>query len=367
MRQFPLSLALVLSLAAVLAACGEVATEAPKIAPALVVKPQLAAPLVESYPGEVRARIEPELAFRIGGKVVKRLVEIGDPVRKGQVLAELDPQDVRLQLEATRAQVAAAQANAQLAKTERERYQTLLGRNLVSRSQFDNADNAYRSAAATLQRAQAELKVASNQTDYATLRATADGVIAQRRVEVGQVVAAGQVVYTLAADGEREVVISLPEGQVERVRLGQPVQVQLWSQPGVMLEGAIRELAPAADPRSRTFATRVSFKQGQTNVELGQSAQVFIQTSAQAVLAVPMSAVTAEKGQAYVWVVDPHNRSVQARMITPGPYGQQMVPVLEGLTEQDWIVAAGAHVMQAGKVIRPVDRDNRDLDLTDKE
>ena len=110
----------------------------------MVVQPQPATALVDSYPGEVRARYEPELAFRIAGKVAKRMVDVGDRVKKDQPLAELDPQDVRLQLEATRAQVAAAEANLQTVRAERERYKALLERNLVSRSQFDNVENQYR-------------------------------------------------------------------------------------------------------------------------------------------------------------------------------------------------------------------------------
>ncbi|MFU0838029.1 MAG: hypothetical protein ACFWUJ_05780 [Pseudomonas fragi] len=135
----------------------------------------------------------------------------GERVKANQPLAELDPQDVRLQLDATRAQVAAGQANLNLVRAERDRYKTLLDRQMVSRSQFDNAENLYRSGEAKLQQLKAEQDVASNQASYAVLRAPQDGVIAQRQVEVGQVVSAGQTVFTLAADGEREVLISLPE------------------------------------------------------------------------------------------------------------------------------------------------------------
>ena len=212
MFRHALSLASMFGCAFALVACGngEPPQQLPR--PVMVVHPQPASEARESYPGEVHARYEPELAFRIGGKVVERLVEAGDRVRKDQPLARLDPQDVRLQLDGMRAQVAAAEANLRVAKAEHDRYKALLGRQLVSQSQFDNADNAYRAAAARLQQARAEFDVASNQVDYAVLRATSDGLIAQRRVEVGQVVAAGQTAFVLAADGERDVITDFQPG-----------------------------------------------------------------------------------------------------------------------------------------------------------
>jgi len=222
--------ALPVCLVFLLSACGQEPPAKITISPALVVQPQPSAVAMQSYPGEVRARFDPQLAFRIGGKVTKRLVDEGERVKANQPLAELDPQDVRLQLEATRAQVAAGQANLNLVRAERDRYKTLLDRQMVSRSQYDNAENMYRAGEAKLQQLKAEQDVASNQASYAVLRAPQDGVIAQRQVEVGQVVAAGQTVFTLAADGEREVLISLPEQAFGRFKIGLPVEVELLGQ-----------------------------------------------------------------------------------------------------------------------------------------
>jgi multidrug efflux system membrane fusion protein len=182
----------------------------------------------------------------------------GQRVKADQPLAELDPQDVRLQLEANRAQVAAAEANLALVRAERDRYQKLLDRQMVSRSQYDNAENLYRAGEARLKQAKAEFDVAGNQAEYAVLRAPQDGVIAKRQVEVGQVVAAGQTVFTLAADGEREVLISLPEQQFARFRRPAGQRGAVVAAAGA-LPGRIRELSPAADPRSRTFAARIAF------------------------------------------------------------------------------------------------------------
>lgn len=354
---------LALITASLLSGCSDPQPVRPAPRPALVTQPQPAAAQVQSYPGEVRARMEPELAFRIGGKVSKRLVDAGDRVRQGQPLAELDPEDARLQLEAARSLVAAAQANLELARAERDRYRTLLERQMISSSQYDNAENAYRSAAARLKQAAAEFDVADNHATYSVLRAPQDGLIARRALEVGQVVAAGQTVLTLAADGEREVLFSLPENAVAHVQVGQPVEVELWSRPGQHYPGTLRELAPAADPQSRTFAARVTFDSDQPNMETGQSARVFIRNPEQVALAIPLSAVTAEAGQSFVWIVEPDSRTLQRRMISLGAYQQEHATVLAGLQSGDWVVAAGVQLLHEGQQVQPVDRQNRIVDL----
>ncbi|WP_417693821.1 efflux RND transporter periplasmic adaptor subunit [Pseudomonas sp.] len=366
MFRYALPLALPVSLVFLLSACGQDEPVSLVIRPAMVVQPEPSGQAMESYPGEVRARFEPDLAFRIGGKVSRRLVEEGQRVKANQPLAELDPQDVRLQLEATRAQVAAAEANLNLVRAERDRYKTLMERQMVSRSQYDNAENLYRSGAARLKQIKAEFDVASNQASYSVLRAPQDGVVARRSVEVGQVVSAGQTVFTLATDGEREVLISLPEQGFGRFKIGQPVSVELWSQPDQRFSGRIRELSPAADPRSRTFAARVAFTAGSVPAELGQSARVFIQTGDQVSLSVPLSALTAENGATYVWVVNGNN-TLKKAPVRVGPFGEKTVPVLEGLSPNDWVVAAGVHVLLDGQQVRPVDRSNRVVNLAAKE
>lgn len=352
-----------IGLALVLGACSQEVPPAAVVRPAMVVQPQPATESMSVYPGEVRARFEPELAFRIGGKVTKRLVDTGSRVKKDQPLAELDPQDVQLQLEAARAQVAAAEANLNLARGERERYKTLLDRQMISRSQYDNVDNQYRASEARLQQIRAEFDVASNQAGYSVLRAPQTGIIARRLVEVGQVVAAGQTVFTLAVDGEREVLIGVPEQAIEGFRIGQEVTVELWSQPGQQIPGRIRELSPAADTLTRTFAARVAFGATNVSAEVGQSARVQIRTNGEVPLSVPLSALTAENEQPYVWVIDPATSTVARTLVRVGSYGQQRVSILEGLKEHDWVVAAGVHLLQPGQKVRPVDRDNRSVTL----
>ena len=220
-------------------------TEAPR--PALVVQPLTAGASQDVFPGEVRARYEPELGFRIAGKISQRKVDVGDRVSKGDVLATLDTDDVNLQLDAARARFASAQADHKLARTELDRHQALLERQVISRSQYDAVESRFDAAQAQLRQARANLNVARNQTDYATLQAPQDGVIAQRRAEAGQVVAAGQPVFVLAVDGDREVRIDLPEQDVGRFVIGMPVAIELWSRKGKVFP------APCGScPRRRT-------------------------------------------------------------------------------------------------------------------
>lgn len=362
-----LSVAVPLSLAVFLVACGKEQVAEPPTRPVMVVHPQPAGAAVQTYPGEVRARFEPELAFRIGGKITTRLVDAGDRVRKDQPLAELDPQDVKLQLEAARAQVHAAEANLKLARSERDRYKVLLARQMISQSQYDTIENQYRAGEARVKQIRAEFDVASNQAGYAVLRASQDGVVARRLAEVGQVVAAGQTVFTLATDGEREVLISVPEHALGSVKIGQAVSIELWSQPGKHFEGRIRELSPAADAQSRTFAARVAFADDKVKAEVGQSARVAVREDGEVPLSLPLSALNADKDQPFVWVVDPATSKLLRTPVRVGAYGHERVSVVEGLKEGDWVVMAGVHMLLDGQLVAPVDHDNRSVKMLAKE
>jgi multidrug efflux system membrane fusion protein len=351
------------ALALLLAACGREAPPPDPVRPAIVVQPQTAEAGFSAYAGEIRARHEPALAFRVGGKISRRLVEVGERVARDQPLAELAPEDLGLQVEANRARLDAAESDRALAQSEFARQQSLRERGLASASAFDSAQARLRAAESQVEAARAQLEVARNQAGYAVLRAPAAGVIAQRLAEAGQVVAAGQAVFVLAEDGEREVVIAIPEHAIAQVALDQPVQIRLWSQRERALSGRFRELAPAADAASRTYAARVAIADTTEGVELGQSARVFLNGVAGAELRLPLGAVSASEGAPYVLRFDPATGTVQKRAVEVGAYGETSVPVLAGIEAQDWIVAGGVHLLRDGQAIRPVDRDNRPLAL----
>lgn len=311
----------------------------------------------KSYAGEVQARQQTALAFRVAGQVTQRFADVGDRVKVGQVLATLDVQDAALQLNAARAQLESAQSAAKVASDELQRFQQLLPMNAVSRSQYDAVKNQYQHAMAQLKQAQSNYAVSSNQTDYNQLRATKNGVITERNIEVGQVLAAGQVAYQLAIDGEREVVIGVPEQAVAEIRVGQEATVSLWSQPDSRFTGTVREISPAAD-QSRTFKVKVALREGNAQIQLGQSARVFLTRQANQGLYVPLSSVSATGQQAFVLVLQADS-TVRQTPVTLGAYGRDSVPVLSGLQAQDYVVMGGVHLLRDRQKIRPINRDNQ--------
>ncbi|MFH1599062.1 MAG: efflux RND transporter periplasmic adaptor subunit [Pseudomonadota bacterium] len=358
-----LRLGLAAGLLAALAGCGDDAATQETARPAWVVQASTQGAAPTAYAGEVRARHEPALAFRIGGKISKRFVDVGARVKKDQPLAELDASDVALQREAAQAQLSSAEADLALAMSELERYRDLVDQQLVSRSLYDARVSQHEAATARVRQARAQADVSVNQAGYAVLRAPASGVIAQRLAEAGQVVAAGQTVFVLAEDGEREVAISVPERDARDFSVGRPLAVELWSRPGERFPGALREISPSADPQARTFAARVSFEPGDTPVDLGQSARVYANGGDQPVVTVPLSAVHEKDGEAAVWVVDPAASQVKLRPVVLGAFGEDRVPVREGLAAGDWVVAAGVHLLLEGQRITPIDDQNRPVDL----
>ncbi len=365
-RAFPragLGVGLTAVLLVALTGCGDDSATQDPARPAWVVQATTQGAAPTAYAGDVRARHEPALAFRIGGKISRRLVDVGARVDKGQPLAELDASDVGLQRDAAQALLASAEADLALASSELERYRDLVDQQLVSRSLYEARVSQHDAAQARVRQARAQANVSVNQAGYAVLRAPAAGIIAQRLAEAGQVVAAGQTVFVLAEDGEREVAISVPERDARDFSVGRPLVVELWSRPGERFPGALREISPSADPQARTFAARVSFEPGTTPVDLGQSARVYANGGEQSVVTVPLSAVHEKDGGAALWVLDPADSSVHLRPVVLGAYGERRVPVLKGLAAGDWVVAAGVHLLLEGQRITPIDDQNRPVTL----
>lgn len=358
------ALVLGIALGFLLVACGK--PPAPPETPhaVLVTRPSGVPGGGPAFAGEVRAREESPLSFRVGGKLIERRVDIGDHVAEGDVLAVLDAGDLQAQARAAQAQLASAQAELGRARADRARFAALAQDQLVSRSALDAQNAAAAAAQGQVNAAQASLEVARNQAAYARLRAPADGVIAGRAIEAGQVVAAGQTVLTLAADGSREVVFAIPEGAIGTIRPGQPAQVSTWANPERRWPGRIREISPAADPASRTFAARVSIDAPDDALRLGQSARVHLQDNGRAQTSVPLAALQRSGDAASVFVVNPETSALEMRPIKVGGYAQDQVRVVSGLAGSDWVVAAGGHLLRAGQKVTPVDRDNRPVQLS---
>jgi RND family efflux transporter MFP subunit len=306
------------------------------------------------FAGEIKARHETDLGFRIAGKLVARLVDVGARVRKGQPLARLDPTDVALQADAAKAQVASTQTEFEFAKAEFERYEDLFKQNFVSGSALDQKRNAMLSNKAKYEQAQAQLAVSRNQAGYATLSSEQDGVISAVNAEAGQVVTAGQSVFRLAREDEREVAISVPENRIGELTGGKPLAVVLWADPRKFYAARVREIAPAVDPVTRTFAVRVSVLDPDPAVQWGMTANVVLRGDGAPTSALlPLSSVYRQDGNPAVWIYDPRSHQVALRAVTIGQYREDGVIVTSGVASGDWVVTAGVHKLQPGQVVRP--------------
>ena len=286
-----------LALAAMLAGCSKPAPKTEDVRPVRAMK-IAASPVdaVAEFPGEVRPRVESRLGFRVGGKIVARKVDVGAFVKRGQVLMQLDPQDLQLAQAQANAALRSAESNRQLARAELDRYQELRAKNFVSQAVLDGKNTAFQAAQAAWEQAQAAYRNQSNMAAYASLTADADGVVTGIDAEAGQVVAAGTPVLRLARLDEKEIVIGIPEDKVDALRGIADVRVRIWARPNDIFPGKIREIAPMADPVTRTYTARVTIPDAPAEIRLGMTAYVsFTTNGAQPQISLPMTALFQDK------------------------------------------------------------------------
>jgi RND family efflux transporter MFP subunit len=309
-----------------------------------------------TYSGEIRARYESKLGFRNGGKVVERLVEVGTRVRPGQPLLRQDPEDVALTVVSATAEVEAARSRVTQDRVDLERSKQLFAKRFVSQAEVDRDQLALDQAESQLKAAEAQLKMAANRHAYATLSADMAGVVTAINVEVGQVVAAGQTVLTIAAHGEREVVISIPEARVDEFRNAKKMTVTLWASPGKVYNGRLRELAPDTDEVTRTYAARVTVLDPDASLLLGMTASVHVpDVQGSTAVRLPMTAVYDNKGRPLVWVVDPRTSQVAQRFVTLAAAEKDTILIAEGLKDGEVVVTAGVHMLHEGQKVQVVD------------
>jgi RND family efflux transporter MFP subunit len=349
----PLVLTLVLAL---LAACSKEAPPPEDVRPVRAM--QLAAGGAQTrteFSGDVRPRYESRLGFRVAGKISARKVDVGATVKRGTLLMQLDPQDLRLGQAQATANLRAAQTNAELARAELKRYQDLRSQNFVSQAVLDQKIAAARSSQASVEAARALSSEQANQTGYANLESDTDGVVTGIDAEVGQVVAPGTPVVRVARTDEKEVVIGVPEDQVDELRKVHEVKVRLWADPNRSIAGKIREVAPVADPATRTYTVKVSIPASE-DVRLGMTAVVELvqQASGGAQLHAPLSSLVQNKGASSVWVIENVNGAQQVRLqpVQVGGVAGNEVILSSGVRPGQQIVTAGVNLLKNGQKVR---------------
>jgi len=338
-----------------LTACEQTVPSVALPRPALVmtVGNQIAdAPLV--LVGEIRSRFESQQGFRINGKVIRRYVDVGDKVAKGQILVKLDNQDTGLSARAAEAQVKAAEADLALAKAELQRHQQLYQRKFVSSQALEFQEAKYKSAAALVKQSKAEAAVLANQTGYTELLAERQGVVTEIHAEPGQVVAAGEIIAHIAVPETMEVQVAVPESRMQGIEINKVAEVRLWANPNQAYVGKIREIAPAADTSTRTFQVRIALPADAKNtLLLGMTASVRFQALENQAFLLPLPAVRQYEGKSTVWLVNPDNDQVYPHTVQTGVYREDGVIVTEGLKMGDLVVVAGAHTLVPGQPVRP--------------
>jgi RND family efflux transporter MFP subunit len=304
------------------------------------------------FAGEVRPRVESRLGFRVAGKLIRRQVESGQRVKAGQLLAQLDPQDYQLAVDAAQAQLGAAVTNRDLAAADFKRFKELRDQNFISSAELDRREAVLKAAQAQVDQTQAQLTTQRNQGSYANLVADAAGVVTAVEAEPGQVVSAGTPVVRIAQDGPRDAVFSVSEDKVSAMRLGAPVDVRVW--PGqTVLAGKVREVSASADPVTRTYLVKVAL-QGQTAPPLGATVTVLprtLQQVGQAVIKLPTSALRQDGKVTAVWVLDRASMTVKSQVVQIATADGNDAVVAAGLQPGMLVVSAGVHVLSPGQKV----------------
>jgi len=318
----------------------------------VLVQPAASAPSGAGiYTGEIRARHEVDLAFRVGGKIAARLVDTGAEIKAGQPLARLDPNDLQLAVSAARAQVQAAESDLTTARAERERYAGLLAKKFVSQAAFDAKDNALNSAQARQEQARAQNQITGNQAAYGTLVSEYPAVVTAVLADTGQVVSPGQAVLRIARADEKEVAIAVPENRLAELRQARNLMVGLWADPRMSVRGELRELSPAADPATRTYAARIRLLNPPPELRLGMTARVAIEGQANNELLVPLNAVI-DLGQGpLVRVVK--DGKVASRPVQIANFREDGAAISNGLQAGELVVVSGANKLADGQNVTP--------------
>jgi len=342
------------ALAVVAASCKrETTAEAPQPRPVRAViaeKSELGQSIVLT--GQILAERETALAFRIGGRILDRLAGTGDHVQPDQVLAKLDPQNELNSLRSARAALSAAEGRLEQDANQFQRQQQLLNRGFTTRMQFDQAQQAYRSAQAAVDDAKAQLEIAEDRVSYTELKATVTGTITARGAEAGEVVQAGQMVFQVARDSGWDAVFDVPAQVIRTAPADADILITLTDDPSVTAKGRVRQVDPQADPVTRTFKVRVSVNNPPPAMRLGATVTGRLDMSSGTGIAVPASALTTVDRSPAVWVVDPANLTVALKPVEVLRFDPGSVVISSGLEGGELVVTAGVQALHPGQKVR---------------
>ncbi len=309
------------------------------------------------FAGEVKAKDESRLGFRVGGKIIKRQAELGQRVKAGQVLAQLDPQDYKLAADAANAQLRAAATNRDLAAADYKRFAALKEQNFISGAELERRDATFKAAQAQVDQAQSQVNVQGNQANYAVLVADVSGVVTAIEAEPGQVVSAGTPVVRIAADGVRDVVFSVPEDKVNGIKPGMVVKVRGWAQDAqaATTTAKVREVSASADPVTRTYLVKLALSGAAVPPSLGATVYVLPEglggVQGMPVIKLPTSALRLDGQNSAVWVLDKTTMTLKSQTIQIATADGNDAVIAAGLQPGMLVVSAGVHVLSAGQKV----------------
>ena len=340
-----------------LAACGKKAPEVDQAMPVIALPVQAVDGVSAGrFPGDIHARYEMPLSFRVGGQLTARYVNPGDLVKKGQALAQLDPTDAGNQLAAAKAALDAAEHRLLFATQQRDRDEAQSKQNLISHLQLEQTQDAYASALAARDQAKQQFELAQSQSRYTTLIADHDGAITSRQADTGQVLSAGQAVFGFAWSGEREVYLDVPESRIDGIVIGQVAKVTLPALPGRVFDARVREISPAADPQSRTYLVKLTIDRPADMLQLGMTADVVLQAvkTSSTAISIPVTALFHQGEHPAVWVIRPADATLELRPVTIDRYGEHDVLIASGLQAGERVVMQGVHTVSIGEKVAPI-------------
>lgn len=340
--------------ALVLASCKpDSKAEAPEIRPVRTViaaKGEAAETVVLT--GHIQADDEPTFAFRIGGRVIERPVNVGDRVKAEQVLAKLDPETELNALRSAESALTAAQGQLNYARGDFERQRQLLANGHTPRARFDQSQKALQNAQSQVDDAEARLEIARDRVSWTTLTADAEGTVTARGAEPGEVVQAGQMIVRLARQGGRDAVFDVPAQLLRSAPSDSEIVVRLTDDPGVVATGRVREVAAQADPVTRTFEVKVGLSNPPETMRLGATVTGSVKLASEPVIAIPASALTELNRQPAVWIVDPKNLTVSMKNVELLRHDPGTVVIAQGLQTGDIVVTAGVQALHPGQKVR---------------